>query len=133
MTFDATSREHTTVRRVRTNTPLQALTTLNDEAYFEAARRTGGESVEGGDRRATAPERIYAFRLVATRHAKARKLNAFWRRTASARTFQERSEPMRLKTIKGHEVADVDAAQQAAWTLVQMRCSTSTKRSRRNS
>ena len=38
MTFDATSREHTTVRRVRTNTPLQALTTLNDEAYFEAAR-----------------------------------------------------------------------------------------------
>ncbi len=38
MTFDATSREHCTVRRVRTNTPLQALTTLNDEAYFEAAR-----------------------------------------------------------------------------------------------
>ena len=38
ITFDATSREHTTVRRVRTNTPLQALTTLNDEAFFEAAR-----------------------------------------------------------------------------------------------
>ena len=38
MTFDATSREHAIVRRVRTNTPLQALTTLNDEAYFEAAR-----------------------------------------------------------------------------------------------
>ena len=35
MTFDATSREHTTVRRVRTNTPLQALTTLNDEAYLK--------------------------------------------------------------------------------------------------
>ncbi len=38
MTFDATSREHCIVRRVRTNTPLQALTTLNDEAFFEAAR-----------------------------------------------------------------------------------------------
>ena len=37
MTFDATSREHYTVRRVRTNTPLQALTTLNDEAFFETA------------------------------------------------------------------------------------------------
>ena len=38
MTFDATSREFCTVRRVRTNTPLQALTMLNDEAFFEAAR-----------------------------------------------------------------------------------------------
>ena len=38
ITFDATSRERSTVRRVRTNTPLQALTTLNDDAYFEAAR-----------------------------------------------------------------------------------------------
>jgi hypothetical protein len=38
MTFDATSRESCTVRRVRTNTPLQALTMLNDEAFFEAAQ-----------------------------------------------------------------------------------------------
>ena len=38
MAFDGTSREFCTVRRVRTNTPLQALATLNDEAFFEAAR-----------------------------------------------------------------------------------------------
>ncbi|MGH9843936.1 MAG: PSD1 and planctomycete cytochrome C domain-containing protein [Blastocatellia bacterium] len=37
-TFDATSREYCTVRRVRTNTPLQALSLLNDEAFFEMAR-----------------------------------------------------------------------------------------------
>ena len=37
-TFDAPSREFCTVRRVRTNTPLQALTTLNDPAFFEAAQ-----------------------------------------------------------------------------------------------
>ena len=32
------SREYCTARRVRTNTPLQALTLLNDPASFEAAR-----------------------------------------------------------------------------------------------
>ena len=37
-TFDAPSREFCTVRRVRTNTPLQALALLNDEAAFGMAR-----------------------------------------------------------------------------------------------
>jgi Protein of unknown function (DUF1553)/Protein of unknown function (DUF1549)/Planctomycete cytochrome C len=48
MTFDATSREFCTVRRVRTNTPLQALTLLNDPASFEAARALAGRLVAGG-------------------------------------------------------------------------------------
>jgi hypothetical protein len=48
MTFDATSREYCTVRRVRTNTPLQALTLLNDPASFEAARALAGRMVAGG-------------------------------------------------------------------------------------
>lgn len=36
--FDATSRETCTLRRSRTNTPLQALNTLNDPMLFEAAQ-----------------------------------------------------------------------------------------------
>ncbi|HVZ57607.1 MAG TPA: DUF1553 domain-containing protein [Chitinophagaceae bacterium] len=39
LTFDGAPREVCTARRIRTNTPLQALTTLNDSAYMEAARR----------------------------------------------------------------------------------------------
>ena len=38
ISFDATSRENCTARRIRTNTPLQALVTLNDSAYLDMAR-----------------------------------------------------------------------------------------------
>jgi len=38
MTFDGAAREVCTARRIRTNTPLQALVTLNDESYLDAAR-----------------------------------------------------------------------------------------------
>ncbi len=37
-TFDAPSRETCTIRRIRTNTPLQAFVTLNDPVYIEAAQ-----------------------------------------------------------------------------------------------
>jgi hypothetical protein len=51
MTFDGAAREVCTSRRIRTNTPLQALVTLNDEAFVEMARnfayqmQTAGQDV----------------------------------------------------------------------------------------
>ncbi len=67
--FDATSREVCTVRRIRTNTPLQALTTLNDPAFFEAAKALAKRVArEGGP---SDKDRIdYAFRLVTSRAPK---------------------------------------------------------------
>jgi hypothetical protein len=66
MNFDATSREFCTVRRVRTNTPLAALTTLNDPAFFEMAEALAKRiQSEGGE---TDSSRVdYAFRVVAAR------------------------------------------------------------------
>jgi len=48
MAFDSTSREECTVRRIRTNTPLQALAMLNDEAVFIAARALGQRMLKQG-------------------------------------------------------------------------------------
>ncbi|WP_262247979.1 DUF1553 domain-containing protein [Parapedobacter soli] len=50
VTFDASSREVCVVDRIRTNTPLQALTTLNDPVYLEAAYHLGKRMAQRGKR-----------------------------------------------------------------------------------
>jgi hypothetical protein len=64
--FDAPSREICTVRRVRTNTPLQAFVTLNDPVYVEASQGLARRMArEGG---ATTRERVtYGLALVLAR------------------------------------------------------------------
>jgi hypothetical protein len=45
LSFDATSRETTCTARIRTNTPLQSLTTLNDPVFVDAARGLAGRMI----------------------------------------------------------------------------------------
>ncbi|MCA9267049.1 MAG: DUF1553 domain-containing protein, partial [Planctomycetales bacterium] len=65
--FDAPDRADCVVKRSRTNTPLQALTLLNDEAYVEMAwalaRRVLGEAKQMSDR----DRAVWAFRTVLAR------------------------------------------------------------------
>ena len=72
-TFDAPTREFCTVRRVRTNTPLQALTTLNDPVFFEAAQALAGRMTRdvGPD---PASRAAYGFRLCLSRRPAAPEL-----------------------------------------------------------
>ncbi len=64
--FDAPSREICTVKRSRTNTPLQALTLLNEITYVEAARKLAERMLTDGG--ATPESRLrFAFRWVTSR------------------------------------------------------------------
>jgi mono/diheme cytochrome c family protein len=78
--FDAPSAETSCPRRARSNTPLQALTTLNEKTFVEAAQAMAVRVLrEGGpDERARAR---YAFRLCTARMptpSELEKLLAFW-------------------------------------------------------
>ena len=65
-TFDAPSGETCTIRRIRTNTPLQALVTLNDPTLMEAAQHLAKRSANLGE--SNAAERLdHIFRHVLAR------------------------------------------------------------------
>lgn len=66
MIFDSADGFSTCTRRIRSNTPLQALTLLNDDAYHEFAQALGARVLKEGPK--TDSSRIdYAFRLCLSR------------------------------------------------------------------
>ena len=118
--FNAPTREHSTVRRERTNTPLQALVTMNDTQFVEASRHLAQRAMrEAGyefDRRLdyltirllarsfTAPERQVA------RRTWDRLADLYRRDAAGARELLEVGE-------SAHD-AGLPAAESAAWTML---------------
>ncbi len=75
-TLDAPEREFCTIRRSRTNTPLQALLLLNGPQFVEAARKLAARIlIEGGSR--IDGQIKYGFRLVTARNPSDAELAVF--------------------------------------------------------
>ncbi|HUY92266.1 MAG TPA: DUF1553 domain-containing protein [Pirellulales bacterium] len=118
--FNAPSREVCTVRRERTNTPLQALVTLNDPQFVEAARhlaeivlKQGGETVESR-------LDLLARRLLA-RPWSAEELPAVQASLADLSAFyQAHDQDARQLIAVGESKPDasLDPAALAAWTML---------------
>ncbi|PYJ01239.1 MAG: hypothetical protein DME25_18540 [Verrucomicrobia bacterium] len=106
LAFDAPPAETSCTRRLRSNTPLQALTTLNEKTFVEAGQAMGLRVLQegGADERSRA---IYAFRLGTGRAPTARELKAllnFW-------AEQSLAEPTSVPPA-------VNVRQVAAWAMV---------------
>ncbi len=118
-TFDAPSRESCTVRRERTNTPLQALLLLNDPQYVEASRVLAQRAL-GAEEKDDA--RIgHLFRLATGRTPTADELKELRGELADLRAEYAKDEAAAAKLIRIGETAApaaVRPAELAAWTML---------------
>ena len=95
--FDTPSREVCKVRRIRTNTPLQALVTLNDPVYMECAKEFGKMiKSQSGD---IEKKLAFAFERAICRKAKNTELES-------------------LKKLFNEIQRDFNKSEEEAWTLV---------------
>jgi len=129
-TFDAPNREVCTIRRPRTNTPLQALVTLNDPVFVEAAQALARRMVcESGPHSADRVTR--GFRLVLTREPRPNEVECLVKLYEETRTnflvqpnaalamATKPRGPLPDKILKQFDGATDEAhASLAAWTVV---------------
>jgi hypothetical protein len=111
MVFDAPSHETTTVRRARSNTPLQALTTLNDPAFFEAAQAMGRRILEEGGTD-TSSRATYGFRLATSRRPSASELNTL------VSAFEKERQYFRGHPAEAQALAGKPDGELSAWTMI---------------
>jgi hypothetical protein len=116
--FDAPNREVCCDRRPRTNTPLQALTTLNDPIFVEAARKLGERIIKEGG--ATIESRLqFAIRLCLGRaptELEVERLAALYQRLRQRYQHDVAAAKQLLGVGEAPRDPALDAAELAAWT-----------------
>jgi hypothetical protein len=116
--FDSATREVCTVKRSRSNTPLQALSLLNEVTYIEAARKLAEATLRQPgdlDRRLA-----WAFRRVTSREVQAdeaKVLRAGLEKRLAAFRADLPSAQKLLAAGRSPAPTDLDAAELAAWTV----------------
>ncbi len=119
-TFDAPSRELCSVRRIRTNTPLQAFVALNDPVFVEAAQALARRILKEGGK-TTAERARFGLELCLCRPADAGQIGTIVGLYESelAHYQQHTEDANKLATQPlGALSQGMDAAQAAAWTVV---------------
>jgi hypothetical protein len=118
--FDAPNRELACTRRPRTNTPLQALTTLNDPEFVAPAVALARRIVrEGGSHPADCAS--YAVRSVLTRLPRSDEINrlvALYEQQLRGFRADPRAAAMLSAGALGPPPADMDVSELAAWSVV---------------
>ena len=119
-TFDAPDRETCTVRRARTNTPLQALITLNDPTYLEASRKLAERVLREAPTDFNQRLR-FLFRSVTCRVPTDRELAVLARTWEQQRLHYQR-QPQSIDALLsiGESPADksLDPLELASWTML---------------
>lgn len=121
VTFDAPARESCIVKRPRTNTPLQALVTLNDPAFVEAALGLAERILLQSGTTDPGERAAFAFRVCLSRQPrtpeKERLVNLCVQQFEHFKQHPEAVEAM-VKQASSDKIKGLDPAELAAWGVV---------------